>query len=101
MIGLTTGRRRKRDNEFVHYPSFAASLQKAMPITATCGDLKIFLGVYFAYSPALKSEMLAAIEDLSDDAEWFQGLYRICDLLKSKNERFDSGLFCEWATEEL
>jgi hypothetical protein len=43
---------------------------------------------------------LSEMATLPRDAEMMVGLFKLCDLLKADNSRFESGLMLEWMVEE-
>lgn len=76
----------------VAYAHFASRLRE-LPRDATCADLSATLAEYFAGDIDLRDRMLAAVGELPSEAEWMQGLFRVCRVLKAEQPRFVEALF--------
>ncbi len=76
-----------------------AGVCAALPLTATVADLAERLGQQYAHEPAAKGLLLGALVGLPAGQNYLHGLEAVARALKRENERFDSGVWLEWALE--
>jgi hypothetical protein len=83
--------------EYAHLADYLSRL----PLSATVADLIGRLEAYTGCDPEYGARLVGSLAHLSSDAEWIEGAFPLCEVLREDNRRFAPGVFLDWLTEKL